>query len=467
MKPKKHEERLVTIDRLVYGGEGIASDEGFKIFVPDVAPGDEALVQIRRVKSSYAEGVVKEIVKPSPLRIAARCKHFEVCGGCKWQFLAYEEQLKVKEQQVRESLERLGGLSGDLVLPIVSNDSPWFYRNKMEFSFGTSAKPKLSQEVGETQLGFYPPGYHFEVFDLEECFLQSEWVVEVVQKVRAFAIEHQIPVYNSHNHEGLLKTLTVREGENTGERMIVLTTSTGLFEQKEAFIELFAKDASVTSLYWNSVYQVPGQPTWTEQNLLAGKEALTEVLELENGTRLEFDILPQAFFQTNTLQAQKLYSKALELADLTGAEIVYDLYCGTGTIGLFCAHKAKLVLGIEVNESAVESAQNNALKNGIKNVRFYLGSVEQRLNELASMGEGSRPDVVIVDPPRAGLGEKVVADCVAFGAAKIVYVSCNPTTMARDLKQFTELGYTTQSVQPVDMFPQTHHVECVCLLTKS
>ena len=466
MKPKKHEERLVTIDRLVYGGEGIASDEGFKIFVPDVAPGDEALVQIRRVKSSYAEGVVKEIVKPSPLRIAARCKHFDVCGGCKWQFLAYDEQLKVKEQQVRDSVERLGGLSADLVLPIVGNDSPWFYRNKMEFSFGVSVPPD-SFEPGETQLGFYPPGYHFEVFDLKECFLQSEWAVEVVQKVRAFAIEHKIPVYDSHSHEGLLKTLMVREGKNTGERMVVLTTSTGLFEQKEAFIELFADDASVTSLYWNSVYQVPGQPTWVEQNLLAGKEALTEVLILENGEKLEFDILPQAFFQTNTLQAQKLYSKALELAGLTGAEVVYDLYCGTGTIGLFCAHKAKQVLGIEVNESAVESAQSNALKNGIKNIRFYLGSVEQRLNELSGMGEDSRPDVVIVDPPRAGLGEKVVGDCAAFGAAKIVYVSCNPTTMARDLKQFAELGYTTQSVQPVDMFPQTHHVECVCLLTKN
>ncbi len=460
MKFKKGQSLTVTIDRLVYGGEGIASDVGFKIFVPDTAPGDQALVQIRRVKSSYAEGVVKEIVKPSPLRITPRCKHFSVCGGCKWQFLAYEEQLKVKEDQVRDSVERLGGLNGDLVLPIVGNDSPWLYRNKMEFSFGLGKN-------GETQLGFYPPGFHFEVFDLEECFLQSEWSTEVVQKVRAFAIEHKIPVYNSHNHEGLLKTLTVREGKNTGERMIVLTTSTGLFEDKDAFIELFAEDKSVTSLYWNSVYQIPGQPTWTEQNLLAGKESLTEVLVLENGDRLEFDILPQAFFQTNTLQAQKLYSLALEAAGLTGQEIVYDLYCGTGTIGLFCAHKAKQVLGIEINESAVESAQSNALKNDIKNIRFYLGSVEQRLNELANLGEDSRPDIVIVDPPRAGLGEKVVNDCVAFGAAKIVYVSCNPTTMARDLKQFAELGYTTKSVQPVDMFPQTHHIECVCLLTKN
>lgn len=458
-KPKKNQEIPVKIDRLVFGGEGIASADGFKIFVPDVAPGDEALVQIRRVKSSYAEGVVKELTKPSEKRITPRCKHFAVCGGCKWQFLPYEEQLTVKEQQVRESVERLGGLSCDLVKPIVPNESPWFYRNKMEFSFALS-------KTGETELGLYPPGYHFEVFDLEECFLQSEWAAQVVQKVRAFVKEHRIPVYNPHTHEGLLKTLTIREGENTGERMVILTTSTGIFDDKEAFIKLFTKDPSVTSLYWNSVYQATGQPTWIEENLLAGKPALTEVLELENGSKLEFDILPQAFFQTNTRQAQKLYSLALKAADLTGEETVYDLYCGTGTIGLFCAHKARQVLGIEINEAAVESAQGNALKNGIKNVRFYLGSVEQRLTELASLDDSNKPDVVIVDPPRAGLGEKVVADSVSFKAPKIVYVSCNPTTMARDLKQFAELGYETKSVQPVDMFPQTHHVECVCLLEK-
>ncbi|QQR54781.1 23S rRNA (uracil(1939)-C(5))-methyltransferase RlmD [Candidatus Peregrinibacteria bacterium] len=328
MKPKKNQELELKVDSLVYGGEGIGTVDGFKVFVPNVAPGDEALVQIRRVKSHYAEGFVKELKKPSPLRIEARCKHFGVCGGCKWQFLDYAEQCRVKEQQVKDALVRIGGLNSDLVKPLVPNASPWFYRNKLEFSFGIGGN-------GETELGFYPPGYHYEVFDLEECFLQSEWVVSVVQKVRAFVKYHAIPVYNSHTHEGLLKTLTVREGKNTGERMIILTTSTGLFEKKDAFIELFADDPTVTSLYWNSVYQIPGQPTWVEENLLTGKAALTEVLELENGTKLEFDILPQAFFQTNTLQAQKLYSLAMELAGLTGEEIVYDLYCGTGTIGLF------------------------------------------------------------------------------------------------------------------------------------
>ncbi len=452
MKPKKGEELELKIDSLVYGGSGLASFGGYKIFVEDTAPGDMVRAKMRRVKSSYGEAEALEVLVPSPLRVEPRCPHFSVCGGCKWQFLPYEEQLKVKEQQVRDSVERLGGLSGDLVQSIMGNESPWYYRNKMELSFGPGPD-------GKAMLGFYPPGYHFEVFDLETCFLQSELMVEIVKKVRDFAHRYEIPFYHSGSHEGVLKTLTIREGKNTGEVMVILTTSTSLFDYVEEFKALFEDDARITSVYWNSVYQVEGQPTWTEENLLLGKESLTEALVLEDGRRLEFDILPQAFFQTNTLQAQRLYSLVMEAAGLSGKETVFDLYCGTGTIGLFCAHKAKEVVGIEINEAAVESARSNARKNKIQNVSFNLGSVEARLG-----GVSQRPDIVIVDPPRAGLGEKVVESTAAFKASKIVYVSCNPTTMARDLKQFAELGYKTESVQPVDMFPQTHHVECVALL---
>ncbi len=455
MKPKKGEELELKIDSLVYGGSGLASFDGFKIFVEDVAPGDTVRARMSKVKSGYGEAKVVELVQPSELRVEARCPHFSVCGGCKWQFLSYEEQLRVKEQQVRDSIERLGGLDPELVRPIVGNESPWYYRNKMELSFGPGPDDTV-------MLGFYPPGYHFEVFDLNACFLQSELLVEIVKKVRDFVNEKKIPFYHSDTHEGLLKTLTIREGKNTSEVMIILTTSTGIFDYVEEFKSLFSDDPRITSVYWNSVYQVQGQPTWTEENLLLGKESLTEVLLLEDGRRLEFDILPQAFFQTNTLQAQKLYSLAVEAAGLSGEEVVFDLYCGTGTIGLFCAHKAKEVVGIEINESAVESARGNARRNGITNVSFNLGSVEARLATLTQ-----KPDVVIVDPPRAGLGEKVVETTAAFGAAKIVYVSCNPTTMARDLKQFATLGYVTESVQPVDMFPQTHHVECVTVLNHS
>ncbi len=453
MPPKKHSILPLSISTLTFGGSGLGSADGYKVFVEGVAPGDEVEVELTKRRSSYGEGKLLRVLKPSPLRIEPRCPHFDVCGGCKWQFLPYPEQLKTKEQQVKDALERIGRLSSDCVEPILGCEEPWYYRNKMELSFGTSPE-------GEVMLGFFPTGYHYEVFDVKACFLQSELMVEIVQKVRAFAQEQKLTVYNSHTHEGLLKTLTVREGKNTGEVMVILTTSTGLFEVQDAFTALFADDPRITSVYWNSVYQVPGQPTWTEQTRLHGKPTLTEALILENGKRLEFDILPQAFFQTNTLQAQRLYSTVLDFAELSGQETVFDLYCGTGTIGLFCAHQAKQVLGVEVNESAVDNARSNAQRNGIANASFFLGSVEERLSSLTE-----RPDVVIVDPPRAGLGEKVVATVAAFKAPRLVYVSCNPATFARDVQQFLTLGYVLEKVKPVDMFPHTAHIECVARLS--
>lgn len=450
MKLKKGDEIVLKIDSLVYGGSGIGSHEGLKIFVDGVAPGDMVKVAVNKIKSNYAEAKLLDIVEPSPFRIEPKCKHFGVCGGCKWQFLNYENQCKIKENQVRDVITKIGRLDSSIVQPIILNESAWYYRNKMELSFDTI-----------NRLGLYPKGYHYEVFDLEECFLQSEFMVETVQKVREFQHKFKIPGYDTETHEGLLRNLIIREGKNTNEAMVNLITSTGLFEHRDEFIALFKDDPRVTSLYWTTVYNVPGQPTWTEENLLLGKPALTEVLYLENGQKLEFDILPQAFFQTNTKQAEKLYSIVVELAGLTGKEVVFDLYCGTGTIGLFCAHKAKEVVGIEENEHAIESARGNALKNGIKNASFYLGRVESRLKELAQ-----KPDVVIVDPPRAGLGLEVVENVAKFGAAKIVYVSCNPATLARDLSYFTGLGYSCESVQPVDMFPQTHHVESVAVMVR-
>lgn len=451
MKPKKGSELELQIDRLVFGGKGIATHDGFKIFVADTVPGDRVRAQVRKVKSKYAEAKLLEVVEPSPLRVPPRCKHFDTCGGCKWQFLDYAKQCQVKEDQVRDAIVRQAGLSGELVQPILPCAEPWFYRNKMELSFGTSPE-------SEVMLGFYPPGYHYEVFNLEECFLQSEVMAEIAIAVRDFANEHKIAVYNSETHEGLLRNLIIREGKNTGERMVILVTSTGLFEHRAEFVKLM-EAFEVSSLYWETIYQVPGQPTWREDSLLAGKEFLLEALVLEDGRRLEFEIQPQAFFQTNTHQTQLLYSKVLELAELTGEETVFDLYCGTGTIGLFCANQAKQVYGVEVNEAAIDSAHKNAQRNGIKNVQFSLGSVEKRLADLKES-----PDVLIVDPPRAGLGEKVVEQVVAFGAERIVYVSCNPSTLARDLKQFDELGYQAQIIQPVDMFPQTSHIETVVQL---
>ncbi|MFT7184596.1 MAG: 23S rRNA (uracil1939-C5)-methyltransferase [Oceanicoccus sp.] len=450
MKPKKGQELEVTVDRIVFGGKGIAEHEGFKIFVPDTCPGDLVKIGIGKVKKNYAEAKVLELIKPSDQRIEAKCAHFDTCGGCKFQFLSYEDQLVMKEQQVKDAVTRLGGLSGDLVKTIIGCEDPWYYRNKMELSFGPG-------KDGKVMLGFYPPGYHYEVFDLKECHLQTEDMAALVKKVRDWANEKGLDHHDSQrNPKGFLRNFTIREGRNTGERLVILTTSPGTFHEQDSFVDLFGY---MTSVYWTTVEQQKGRKTKVTSLHLAGKPELTESLKLKNGQELTFDILPLAFFQTNTKQAEVLYSQVLELAALTGEETVFDLYCGTGSIGLFCAHAAKKIIGVEINDSAIMNARSNALRNKISNAHFYCGPVEKSLSDLED-----KPDLVIVDPPRSGLGDKVVAKTAEFKAKRIVYVSCNPSTLARDLKTFAELGYTTESIQPVDMFPHTSHIECVCLL---
>ncbi|MEK7145856.1 MAG: 23S rRNA (uracil(1939)-C(5))-methyltransferase RlmD, partial [Patescibacteria group bacterium] len=455
MHLKKGTEVTVRIERLVFGGRGIGDFEGRKVFVDHTVPGDEVKVRLTRIKPNYAEAKLVEVVKPSEDRVKPRCKHFDTCGGCSWQFLPYEKQCEVKEQQVRDALERIGRLNSTLVEPLIPCEEPWFYRNKMELSFG-------ADENGKAMLGFYPPGYHFEVFDLEECFLESEEMPGLVKDIRDFAHEFDIKPFNKETHEGVLRNLVIREGKNSGERMLILLTQGSNFDRLKEFKKRFEKDPRITSLYWTAVHQVPGKRTFQEAEHLAGKETVKEILHLENGSSLEFEILPEAFFQTNTKQTEVLYSKVLELAELSGDETVLDLYSGTGTIGLFCAHKAGKVIGIEINEDAVESAIRNAQRNRIENVNFILGKVEDELPPLKG-----KTDLIIVDPPRSGLGPEVTEVVASFEAKKIVYVSCNPSTLARDLQQFAALGYACRRVIPIDLFPQTSHVECVCVLEKN
>lgn len=476
MQLKKGDSIEVTIEKLAFGGAGIGkchipddlaeqkpgacAAEGLMTFVPNVIPGDRVRVALTKIKSNRLEGRLETLLEPSPHRIQPRCRHFEVCGGCTWQNLSYSDQLTFKEAQVRETLHHIGGFDENtlqnLMRPILGCASPWDYRNKMEFSFGRSA-----ETPSKVMLGLHLPKMHHTVFDLTECFLPSPLFVEIVIDMRDFAHREGLDVFDDRTQDGLLRHFMIREGKNTGEVMVNLITSINSFPAIQKFTEHFTTGkwaGYIHSLIWTTIQQSPGVPTWIESQTLAGNDLIHEELHLETGSRLRFEISPQSFFQPNTKQAEILYSTVIALAELSGTQVVYDLYCGTGTIGLFCAHAARHVYGIESVKEAVENARANARLNSIINAEFLIGDVGK------SLTLPEPPDVVIVDPPRSGLAPEVPSKIVALGASKIIYVSCNPATLARDLKAFTALGYTLGTIQPVDMFPHTTHIETVVSL---
>jgi 23S rRNA (uracil1939-C5)-methyltransferase len=453
MQLKKGEIITLKIEKLALGGQGIGKWEGRVCFVNHVVPGDTVEASLTKIKPKRLEARLVKVLESSDLRVAPKCKHFEKCGGCVWQFLPYEEQLKFKEEQVRETLQHLGGFSGDEVREILGCAKPWHYRNKMEFSFG--------MEEEKVMLGLHLPKRRYDVFDLEECYLCAEVAAEIVKKVRNWANEEGLVIFDNHHQDGLLRNLIIREGKNTGELMVNLETSENSFPCVDSFRELFKDDERITSLIWSTVMQRRGTPTYREYTTLAGRGAIFEEMNLPTGESLKFEIAPDAFFQPNTHQAEKLYAEALQAADLTGGETVYDLYCGTGTIGLFCAHQAARVVGIEINKNAILNARENAERNNIKNAEFFVGDTGKALKEHAL----PKPDVIIVDPPRAGLQGDTPEQVASLRAKRIVYVSCNPATLTRDLKTFTQNNYQLEYVQPVDMFPHTYHIENVAVLT--
>ncbi len=457
---KKGEIVRVKIEKLAFGGKGIGTiEDGRKIFIEGCVPGDLVDASLKKIKKNYVDGDLVNVIEASGDRIQPRCKHFDICGGCKWQMLPYELQIKHKEEQVIETLEHTGGFKGarELVRPIIGCAEPWFYRNKMEFSFGNSSKDDT-----EVRLGLHPAGKRIDIFDVEECFLGSETVSDILNRVRGFVREHNLSFYNHIQNEGLLSSLYVREGKNTGEIMINLVTCTSDFKPQKEFVELLSDIPEVVSIYWTIIKRKRGTPTRHVEHLLYGKHSIVEELKRPDGTSLKFKISPQAFFQPNTKQAEILYAQALEAAELTEEDVLFDLYCGTGTIGLFCANKAKQIYGLEINESAIKNAKQNAMLNGVENSWFKAGDVDRSMLEIPSS-----PDVVIVDPPRSGLGEKVVRKVADFEPKRIVYVSCNPASLSRDLAIFEELGYKLEYVQPIDMFPHTYHVENVVRLVNS
>lgn len=454
MQLKKGEIIEFTVDSLVFGGKAIGEFEGLKVFVNKAIPGDRVSASLTKIKKNYAEAQFVELLEPSKDRVKARCQHAGTCGGCTFQQLPYEKQLEAKKQFVVDAFERIGGLQNPPVRDVIACEDQFYYRNKMEFSFGYDAEMKFA-------MGMHLPGRRYDILDLKECHLQSEGTEELLSKVREFVTKRKWKPFKYSCGQGFLRSLFVREGKRTGELMIVLSTSDDVPKDLDAGLEELSEilGDKVTSFYWSQVISKRGSPKQIKETLIRGRKTLKEDMILENGNKLGFEIAPQAFFQPNTFQAEKLYTEVIKLVE--GGEFAFDLFCGTGTIGLFMAKHVGHVLGIELNESAVQVARENAQKNAIFNIDFFVGDVGKLVGTLKE-----RPSVIVVDPPRAGLNEKTIAKISEFDCERIIYVSCNPSTLARDCQWLAEFGYKVESVQPVDMFPHTYHIENVCLLKR-
>jgi 23S rRNA (uracil1939-C5)-methyltransferase len=446
---RKGEELDLRIDSLAYGGNGVARLDGFVVFVRGGVPGDEVRARVTKVKRGFAESIVTELVEPSGARVVAPCRHFGVCGGCRFQDLAYDVQVAEKERQVRDALTRIGRFDDPPLEPILPSASQFGYRNKLEYSFTKS-------EDG-ADLGFHRAGRWDEVIGIEECLLTTELGNAIRLAVRDWAREERLEPYDQGAGSGYLRHLVVREGRNTGQALVVLVTAPGERFETGYFVDVLRRFTEVRSIHW-AINDTPAEQTNLPTRLLWGSDAIEEEI-----LGLRFRIRPSAFLQTNTEMAARLYELAREYAQLGGTENVYDLYCGTGTIGLALAAHAKSIWGLEISEEAVACAIENAELNGIENARFFAGNVGQTVEEL--LEEAGTPDVVVVDPPRAGLAGKALRRTGALGAPRIVYVSCNPTTLASDLQVLRDdHGYELERCRPVDMFPHTPHVESVSVL---
>ena len=453
----------VLITDVAAEGNAIAKIDDIVLFVEGVIPGDVVNVQITRKRKRYYEGRVLEIVTPSKDRLPAFCKHFGTCGGCKWQILPYEKQLFYKEKQAKDQLERIGHVSVEEFLPILGSECKEYYRNKLEFTFSnkrwiTADEVKTNAEITDSNaLGFHVPRLFDKVVDIEHCHLQGDPSNQIRNFIREFALAHNYTFFDIRNHAGLLRNLIIRTSTN-GECMVIVVFYEKQDEQINALLTaLHEQFPQITSLLY--IINQKANDTIGDQEVLTfyGKDFIIE--EMEN---LQFKVGPKSFYQTNSKQAYELYKIAREFAQLTGNELVYDLYTGTGTIANFVARNAKQVIGIEYVPEAIEDAKINSQLNNITNTLFYAGDMKDILND-AFIAKHGKPDVIITDPPRAGMHEDVVETILRAMPKRIVYVSCNPATQARDL-QALSTAYTIKKSRAVDMFPHTQHVENVVLL---
>jgi 23S rRNA (uracil1939-C5)-methyltransferase len=453
------------LERYAAEGKSIAHlEDGKTLFVEGAVPGDVAEVMITKNKKSYAEGKALKVIIPSPDRVIPFCEHFGVCGGCKWQMLPYNKQLEYKQIQVTDQLTRIGHVELPEIDTIIGSEKIQHYRNKLEFTF--SELSYLTREEieaagdGEIKrkpaLGFHAPGMFDKVVNIDTCYLQPEPTNKIKNLLRKLALQHDLPFYDHRKQEGWLRNLIIRVA-TSGEVMVNLIVKSERPELKMLLDTLLAEVPEITSLHYTINPKMNDTIYDLKVTTYHGKGYIEEYLE-----DFRFKISPKSFFQTNTKQGERLYQITRDFAGLTGKEVVYDLYCGTGSIGIFLSKGAKKIIGIEAVPDAIEDAKLNASWNGLEHCQFYAGDVSDIATD-AFFEEHGRPDVIITDPPRAGMHEKLIQTLLRIKAPRVVYVSCNPATQARDLQLLDEI-YKVIKLQPVDMFPHTHHIENVALL---
>lgn len=454
----------VEVERIAAEGKCVAHVEGRAVFIEGVVPGDVIDLKVTRKKKSFLEGKPIAFHTLSEKRVEPFCSHFSLCGGCKWQHLDYQYQTEAKRQQVIDNFERIGKFSFPEVNPIIASEETQYYRNKLEYTFSnkrwlSTEEIADSEDINRNGVGFHIPRHFDKIVDIERCYLQKEPTNQIRNELRSFAIEKKLTFYDIRENTGLLRNLIIRTS-TTDQLMVIVQFGENQPENiQKVMNHMKSSFPTIDSLYY--VINLKKNETFNDLDpvLFHGKPFIEEKIN-----NLEFKLGPKSFFQTNTLQTQKLYSKTLEMAQLTGAETVFDLYCGTGTITNFVAQKANRAVGIETIKEAIDDARENAKNNGISNSEFVVGDIKDALGD-DFISKYGMADVVITDPPRAGMHRDVITTILKMSPEKIVYVSCNPATQARDLAFLID-DYEIMEIQPFDMFPHTHHLENIVSLKK-
>ncbi len=444
------------IEGLAFGGEGIARVDGFVVFVKGAIPNDRVIARIIKKKKDYASAVISEMLTPSADRVKAPCPYHEYCGGCRYQHMVYTSQLKYKKEHVTDCIKRIGGLTGVTIHDVIPSDDIYGYRNKMEFSF--SDRPWVLPEEYNKEitkegfaLGLHVPGTFSKVIDIDACLLQNSTGNSILHEVRAFVSKSRLPVYNLKTNEGFWRFLTLRHSVAFNEWMVNIVTSVNEASRIKSLADrLHEKFPNIRTIVNNINRRKAATAVGEEEIVVTGEGYINEMIGPHT-----FRVSPNSFFQTNTKGAQKLYDQVLKYAGLTGSERVLDLFCGTGTIPIYLSGHAGEIIGMEIAESAIADAKLNCRINNISNCRFILGDIRETIKGLEY-----KPDILIVDPPRTGIHKDIMQTIMGMGVKRIVYVSCNPATMARDLCDMKE-KYEVSEIQPVDMFPHTYHVESV------